>query len=113
MNQPGCSYEMNYLGHYLSLATSPLVVCLIWVRLLENKDFFGCFLSVPVLVFADEVHCYTATHDDDIDVHDVFHPVKLIRKHILIYSLFVYLEIKFKNINFKMNLYLEQVFTLS
>ena len=93
MNPPSCSYEMNYLCYYyFSLATSPLVVCLTWAHVLENKDVFGCFWSVLVLVFADEVHCYTATHDDDIDGHDVFHPVKLIGTRILHYSLCFHLE---------------------
>ena len=91
-NLPSCSYEMNYLCYYFSLATSPLVVCLTLAHLLENKDVFGCFWSVLVLVFADEVHCYTATHDDDIDGHDVFHPVKLISTRILHYSLCFHLD---------------------
>ena len=65
-----------------------------------------------MLVFADEVHCYTATHDDDIYGHDVFHPVKLIGTRIHHYSLCFQLE-KFKDIIFGINIYLELAFTLS
>ena len=58
---------MNYLGYYLLLAISPLVVLWAWAHNRENKDVFDSFWSVLVLVFAGEVHYYTRIHDDEID----------------------------------------------